>query len=155
MAHEQTSIRIIRVAATATRRILGVSQCARQLGSARRTGGDIHATTASRAPCDARGKPAALEDDERRHEARSKPRWAMPSETRQASCVSAWIHGAVPGGHLNRGLSQHSAGAHEVAHSVGELIRQRGCFRSQDTGGINDKNFRKLSPSALSSIWRT
>lgn len=46
-------------------------------------------------------------------------------------------------------------GPHEVAHSVGELLRQRGCFRSQDTGGINDKNFRKLSPSALSSIWRT
>lgn len=43
----------------------------------------------------------------------------------------------------------------EVAHSVGKLLRQRGCFRFQDTGGINDKNFRKLSPSALSSIWRT
>lgn len=41
------------------------------------------------------------------------------------------------------------------AHSVGKLLRQRGCFRLQDTGGINDKNFRKLSPSALSSIWRS
>ncbi|XP_076170187.1 uncharacterized protein LOC143148128, partial [Ptiloglossa arizonensis] len=59
-----------------------------------------------------------------------------------------------PPGFRNRGLSSNT-GVSEVAHSVGKLLRQRGCFRFQDTGGINDKNFRKLSPSALSSIWRT
>lgn len=59
-----------------------------------------------------------------------------------------------PPGFRNRGLSSNTGGS-EVAHSVGKLLRQRGCFRFQDTGGINDKNFRKLSPSALSSIWRT
>lgn len=57
-------------------------------------------------------------------------------------------------GFRNRGLSSNTGGL-DVAHSVGKLLRQRGCFRFQDTGGINDKNFRKLSPSALSSIWRT
>lgn len=59
-----------------------------------------------------------------------------------------------PGFPLSRTLVANTRGT-EVAHSVGKLLRQRGCFRFQDTGGINDKNFRKLSPSALSSIWRT
>lgn len=75
--------------------------------------------------------------------------------TRAVCRRSARMHGRIPGGHRNRGLSC-TAEAHEVAHSVGELLRQRRVrFRFQDTGGINDKNFRKLSPSALSSIWRT
>lgn len=63
------------------------------------------------------------------------------------------IRSRLPG-FRNRGLSSNTGGS-KVAHSVGKLLRQRGCFRFQDTGGINDKNFRKLSPSALSSIWRT
>lgn len=73
--------------------------------------------------------------------------------------VSRWmkerveIRSGYPGYRI-RGLSSNTEGP-KVAHSVGKLLRQRGCFRFQDTGGINDKNFRKLSPSALSSIWRT
>lgn len=76
-------------------------------------------------------------------------------ETRSGVRRTAWRRGRYLGGTVIADSRSTRRGPHEVAHSVGELLRQRGCFRSQDTGGINDKNFRKLSPSALSSIWRT
>lgn len=89
--------------------------------------------------------------------------WEVGGERRRGSPMEERLHAIGRemrsrmdlGGARDRGFSVLDVEDPEVAHSVGELLRQRGCFRFQDTGGINDKNFRKLSPSALSSIWRT